>query len=545
MGGKPRLKLAKPPDQLHDDHAVNIRAASPRKGRPLRKHAKRAVKLLQRPYGPPHGIRVSEYRKDPVCFLSTTNYKVAARIAPSPDSATGTVTVFDTGAGPNLIRADCVEREVLNRLRSAHEFANISSASRHRLEILGIATLSVSVGEHSVRQPFLVSKNLNADAILGTTYIDANVEYIAPRKQVTVLRDGSVVKIQKRGASTPTTEKTKENILPEPMVTNRVRTTRRISLPPHSEYNVEATTPFNGTAVLVPRPELYDKYRLVMANGLVHTKPNVPFIIRVANMSDTPRTLSKNQVLGLAELAPATVLTITFPDDDHHGPTSTMTKTESQGPENSNSSTDPTVDNINLSHVQPEMQPRVRTLLKKYEGLFDGTLGEINITEHRIQLKDDAAPVHAQPYRAGPSAREFEHTEIKKMLDQKVIEPAQSEWASPVVIAPKKDGSLRFCVDHRKLNDLTVKDSYPLRRMDECLNTLGNAKVFTTLDANSGYWQVPVAEEDRPKTAFTCHAGCYKYRRMPFGLCNAPATFQRTVDIILSQYRWQSCLVYI
>ncbi|CDF40036.1 retrotransposon protein [Chondrus crispus] len=103
---------------------------------------------------------------------------------------------------------------------------------------------------------------------------------------------------------------------------------------------------------------------------------------------------------------------------------------------------------------------------------------------------------------------------------------------------------LRFCVDYRRLNAITVKDSYPLPKMEDCLDSLGDAKCFTTLDCNSGYWQIPVAEADREKTTFTCHEGCYQFRRMPFGLCNAPATFQRTLDILLSGYRWKSCLVY-
>jgi len=131
------------------------------------------------------------------------------------------------------------------------------------------------------------------------------------------------------------------------------------------------------------------------------------------------------------------------------------------------------------------------------------------------------------------------------MLDAGVIEPASSEWASPIVLVPKKDGSLRFCVDYRRLNAKTVVDSYPLPRIDDCLDSLGDAAIFTTLDCNAGYWQVPVAPEDRDKTTFTSYLGTYRYVRMPFGLRNAPATFQRALDIVLSGVRWQACLIYL
>ena len=131
------------------------------------------------------------------------------------------------------------------------------------------------------------------------------------------------------------------------------------------------------------------------------------------------------------------------------------------------------------------------------------------------------------------------------MISSGFISRLQSEWASPVVLIPKPDGSLCFCVDYRRLNAMTVRDTYPIPRMDECLDSLGEANVFTTLDCNSGYWQIPVAEEDRPKTTFTCHAGTYQFNRMPFGLMNAPATFQRMLDILLSGYRWKSCLIYL
>jgi len=131
------------------------------------------------------------------------------------------------------------------------------------------------------------------------------------------------------------------------------------------------------------------------------------------------------------------------------------------------------------------------------------------------------------------------------MLKLEVIEPSQSEWASPVVLIQKPDGSPQFCIDYRQLNERTVRDSYPLARMDDCLDSLGDALFFSTLDFNAGYWHIPLAEEDMPKTAFTCHCGKYQCTRLPIGLCNAPATFQRAFDMILSKVKWQNALVYL
>jgi hypothetical protein len=131
------------------------------------------------------------------------------------------------------------------------------------------------------------------------------------------------------------------------------------------------------------------------------------------------------------------------------------------------------------------------------------------------------------------------------MLKAEIIEPATSEWASPIVLVSKPDGSTRFCVGYRRLNTITVLDSYPLPRMDECIDSLGEAKIFTTLDCNSGYWQIPVRPEDREKTTFTSHEVLYWFLLMPFGRSNAPATFQRFVDITLSGLTWKTCLVYL
>ena len=119
------------------------------------------------------------------------------------------------------------------------------------------------------------------------------------------------------------------------------------------------------------------------------------------------------------------------------------------------------------------------------------------------------------------------------MLDAVVIRPSNSPWSSPLVLVKKRDGSLRFCVDYRKLNSITVKDAYPLPRIDDTLDALGDVKYFSTLDMSSGYWQVEVGEEDKAKTAFTTGKGHFEFNVMPFGLSNAPATFQRLMDLVL------------
>jgi hypothetical protein len=131
------------------------------------------------------------------------------------------------------------------------------------------------------------------------------------------------------------------------------------------------------------------------------------------------------------------------------------------------------------------------------------------------------------------------------MLKEGVIEPSDAEWSSPVVLIPKTDGSLRICVDYRSLNAVTQRDDNPLPRLEECIDSLGNARFFMTLDCNAGFWQIGVHPESRDKTSFKCQAGFFRFRRMPFGLRNAPVTFQRVLGLILSGVRYDFAFVYL
>ncbi|KAH9092368.1 hypothetical protein LEN26_018453 [Aphanomyces euteiches] len=135
--------------------------------------------------------------------------------------------------------------------------------------------------------------------------------------------------------------------------------------------------------------------------------------------------------------------------------------------------------------------------------------------------------------------------EIRQYEDLGLIRPSTSPWASPVLMIRKPDSSIRFCIDYRKLNDVTIKDRYPMPRVDDLLVVLGKSKYFSTMDVASGYWNVRMEEESIPKTAFVCKFGLYEWLVMPFGLCNAVPQFERLLEDVLRDQLWMSCLVYL
>ena len=153
--------------------------------------------------------------------------------------------------------------------------------------------------------------------------------------------------------------------------------------------------------------------------------------------------------------------------------------------------------------LSPLQQQQLNELFREFSDVFnrgDDDLGNTQLLEHAIGTH---GPPLRQPYRRqNPAVRREEMAQVQQMLSSKIIRPSNSPWASPVVMVRKKDGSLRFCVDFRQLNAATVKDAHPLPRMDDLLDALHGAKWFSTLDLKSGYWQVPITEQDKAKTAF-------------------------------------------
>ncbi|GFV28676.1 retrovirus-related Pol polyprotein from transposon 297 [Trichonephila clavipes] len=169
------------------------------------------------------------------------------------------------------------------------------------------------------------------------------------------------------------------------------------------------------------------------------------------------------------------------------------------------------------------------SLLRNHHSIFEVGGEATPFIEHSINTENNP-PISVPPYRMNPARKELLKKELDSLLQQGIIEECESPYASPVVLIPKPNDSMRLCIDYRKLNAQTVPDSYPLPRMDDLLNEAKATPYISTIDLRSGYHQVQVAAEDQDKTAFTCTFGIYKFTRMPFGLRNAPATFQRLID---------------
>ncbi|KAI3375554.1 hypothetical protein L3Q82_003885 [Scortum barcoo] len=193
-------------------------------------------------------------------------------------------------------------------------------------------------------------------------------------------------------------------------------------------------------------------------------------------------------------------------------------------------------DRVGLSHV-----------LQSYSDVFSTgptDLGRTNLVQHDIQATP-GPPVKQPPCRMARDKQIAADQQVQQSLEAGLAQPSNSSWAAPIVVVKKKDQSPRLCVDYRPLNERTIKDAYPLPRIQDTLDTLSTAKYFSTLDLTSGYWQVKMTPRARKAAAFCTRKGLFEWNVMPFGLCNAPATFQRLMDRVLAGLQWEVCLVYL
>ena len=195
-----------------------------------------------------------------------------------------------------------------------------------------------------------------------------------------------------------------------------------------------------------------------------------------------------------------------------------------------------------LGHLPETQQSELKELIHEWENIFPDVPSMTPVLYHDIEV-GNSEPIKQHPYRVNPIKLEHLRSEIQYMLDNDIIEPSCSEWSSPCILVPKPDGSLRFVTDFRKVNVCSKTDSYPIPRIDDCIDRIGNAKFVSKFDLLKGYWQVPLTERAKEISAFCTPEGLYQYKRMAFGLKNSAATFQRLVNRVVADI--DKCEAYV
>lgn len=335
----------------------------------------------------------------------------------------------------------------------------------------------------------------------------------------------------------------------------RVGGTNQIRVPAESAMDILATGP-KYDDVMVVEPLEYPIGGSIAAVSVLVRPECGSYIVRVENRSPSDMWLKPRTVIGTVSEVDQVMenlqLDVTETENEvvverfTTHPPAPQVKTDSihcnsvdfksapSEPSQQPEDPDAWMNRIKCAQFPEEKMKRIKAVLRKCKDAFalsEDDIGLAKTVEHRIPLKDDK-PVSQRCRRVPPAQLPALKEHLKDLLRKGIIRESKSEYASPIVIVQKANGKMRKCVDYRQLNEKIRKDAYPLPRIEECLDYLGKATMFSTMDLKSAYNQVPIAEEDRHKTAFTSPIGLFEYCRVPFGLSTSPAAFQRLISTV-------------
>ena len=439
--------------------------------------------------------------------------------------------LVDTGSGVTILREDVwKESQQEERGPLTPPFCPVVAANGQELDLLGRSEVMVSVGGLSESHSVLVAKGLTQECLLGADFLSKHGCVVDLKEQV-LLAGGRSVSLCSQTCDGRTASVCHVTFLE----TTVVPAYCQMQLPASASKEGSVT----GDVILEPEVAFVEQHGLVVAHSLARNVEGKT-VVQLLNPSPAPVTVQKSTRVGV--LRPLTEACVDV-----------CVAKEAIGDVPDNATRRKTTDDV-VQHLLSDVQDldnsdkeRLKSLLNEFKDILsidDDDLGQTKLVYHEIDT-GDARPIR-QPARRLPFHQKAEVRQLlDNMLSRGVIEHSNGPWSSPIVLVKKKDGSTRFCVDFRKVNDVTRKDAQPLPRIDDTLDALGDACYFSTLDLASGYWQVELDPRDREKTAFATPFGLHQFRVMPFGLCNAPATFQRLMEQVLAGLHWTTCLVYL
>ena len=443
--------------------------------------------------------------------------------------------LVDSGACASFINPDAFrrisERTELVLEPADHDF---ELADGSPLPVYGQFVASVNLGPFSTKHTFIVADLGSLAGIMGLDFLethDIQTRFAHGHIKVEVDRKEVIIPLKRTGSAR----------------CSRVSCSRTISIPAGAEKVVKMVLPQGSNikeGMVEPAASLA-RTGLLMARSLVKVEKGSIYV-SVINVHERPLTLPRDKPIGI--LQPFSRLVSVIQEPPEQTPEQTPKDSEEEGPlltrKDLPEHIRPVLDNTELS---PEQESKVVRMVQKYLHVFPGPGGELGLTslvKHTIDTGDHR-PIKQAPRRQGWAREKEADNQLQDMIEKGIAEPSYSAWASPIVLVAKSDGTLRYCVDYRLLNDVTQKDSYPLPRIDETLEALSGSEWFCTSDLASGYWQVAMDEQDKAKTAFVTRRGLFQFTVMPFGLVNAPATFQRLMAMVFRGLQWEKMLIYL
>ena len=437
------------------------------------------------------------------------------------------IALLDTGCGTSIISHKFLRKNNLQmtNLKTGQNYV-LFAANGSKIRVLGQTTILLNLGGMNVSFDFLVVDNLNQDMILGIDFLEHTKAKILCAEQKVIFYD-DLIQVNMINRQRDVLACVSRNYILEPKTETLV--------------SVYLSEPVYGQTVMMEQAGVRDKQKYLVAKAIV--KPEGKYTVcKILNASDNKIMLRKHVQVG--RLQEIDVNSITEYREDVKTEASKNLERDKQ--KRSLKDLGIQIDNQNLTE---EQRKHLVTFLECNTDSFALGLGDLPGTQEgycHIET-GNTPPIRQRAYRPSPQAREEISNQTEDMLRHGIIVPSESPWASPCVLVKKKDGSMRFCVDFRKLNLHSVPQRWPIPLLTDVWECLSKSKssVFTTLDMRSGYFQIPMDEESRPKTAFVVQDGTYEYTRMPFGIQAGPAVFSRIMSHIFRGLTFKTMIVYI
>jgi hypothetical protein len=448
-----------------------------------------------------------------------------------------TKTMIDTGSTISAINETYLKKLNTNQYITPTTTL-CKTANNGQLHISGMIMLPIMINNIQLKVNTFIVKELCTDLLLGRDFCDkheVNINYRGKYLTIKVHQQQTVVKFQQQ--------------MNEQQVFN-VKTIDEVIIPPLSAKIFQATTTAPPmSAIFTPSSTQLNKQHIIAPHAIVKINNDKNTTMTLLKVTTAIQTIPKGTNVGQVKYHEDNKCCYVCPDpiNKYQNCVSSITTYPLHQKPASYSSITSTINEL-ISHLPPTQQEQVQPVLLKHQQVFDISKPSIMITNnlyHRIPIQPHHHPIQSYPYRKSAKETQVINEQVQEMLENHIVRPSSSSWSSPVVIIKKKDGSPRFCVDYRRLNLITERDVYPLPRIDDIIDKLAGSKYFTTLDLKSGYWQIPIDEQDKKKTAFVTTDGLYEFNVLPFGLSNAPASFQRIMNSVLGVLRWDITLVYL